>query len=200
MTKRVCQFKITLKDIDPPIWRRILVPEKFNFWELHVAIQDAMGWLNYHLHVFLVRKKDSQALIEIGIPDENLFDDDTAILQCWKVHISEYFQKSGDFCMYEYDFGACWQHEVIFEGFLVRELGQEYPFCIDGERACPPEDCGGVPGYDNLLKIISNPNHEEIIDMISWLGKKFYPEEFDNEKVKFHNPKIRFKRAFPEGY
>lgn len=164
-----------------------------------MAIQDAMGWLDYHLHLFRFREEDSQTFTEIGIPHEYELKGDPEILPCWEEHISEYFKESGDVCMYEYDFGDFWEHEVLFEGFLMREKGQKYPQCIDGEFACPPEDCGGVSGYYNLLEILSNPNHEEFVDMILWLGKKFDPDEFDNEKVKFHNPKSRFKRAFPEG-
>ena len=200
MPKRVCKFKITLNDIKPPIWRRILVPENYTFWDLHVAIQDAMGWDDYHLFLFHVRKKGSKNFIEIGIPDQDRFEDDIEILPCWNEPISDHFQESGDVCIYDYDFGDCWEHKVLFEGFLTRETGQKYPQLIAGKRACPPEDCGGVPGYENLLNIISNPNHEEFVEMILWLGKKFDPDEFDNEKVKFHNPKRRFKTAFPEGY
>ena len=200
MANRVCQFKITLKDIDPPIWRRILVPEKFNFWELHVAIHDAMGWLNYHLHTFYVRSCDSNIFKEINIPSDNEYDADNEFILSWDVQIFRYLRESGDICIYEYDFGACWEHEIIFEGFLMRESGKEYPFCLEGERACPPEDCGGVIGYQLLMEVLSDTSHEEYDEKISWLGKKFDTEEFYPEKVIFHDPKNRFKRACPEGY
>ena len=199
MIKHIYQFKITLKEINPPIWRRILVPENYNFWDLHVAIQDAMGWLDCHLHAFRIRRKHSRTFTEIGIPNEDRFEDEPEILPGWEVPISEYFYDVGDACNYEYDFGDGWAHEVLLEGFLIMEKDQKYPKCIDGKRACPPEDCGGVPGYYNLLEILSDTSNEEYEEMVSWLGEKYEPEKFNTEEVKFDNPKKRWKRAFSEG-
>jgi hypothetical protein len=196
MTDRIYQFKITIKDIAPLIWRRILVPETYNFWDLHVAIQDAMGWLDYHLHVFRIRPKHSHSVAEIGIPDLDGFDDEPAVLAGWETPISRYFNDVGVSAEYEYDFGDSWHHDVILEGILMKEKKQKYPACIAGERACPPEDCGGVSGYHDLLKIISDPDHDEHESMITWLGGKYDPDEFSLSKVKFDNPKKRWRRAF----
>jgi len=198
MANRVYQFKIAMKDITPLIWRRILVPEKYNFWDLHVAIQDAMGWLDYHLHSFRIRQRHSSTFTEIGVPTEDGFADDPEILAGWDVPLADYFYDAGVNADYEYDFGDGWEHEVVLEVILPREKGQRYPQCIDGAQACPPEDCGGVPGYYRLLEVLSDPSDEEYDEMIEWLGKKYDPQEFEPEKVKFDNPKKRWEGAFSE--
>ena len=199
MAVSVFQFKITMKDIDPPIWRRILVPEKYSFWDLHVAIQDAMGWLDYHLHVFRIRPKHKRTVSEIGIPDEDAFEGDPEVLQGWDIPVSRYFQEVGDVAEYEYDFGDGWQHEVLLEGILLKEKKEKYPKCLGGERACPPEDCGGVDGYYHLLEVLSDSANEEYEEMVMWLGKKYDADEFDARRVKFDNPKKRWKNAFSGG-
>ncbi|MBS3780649.1 MAG: plasmid pRiA4b ORF-3 family protein [Desulfovermiculus sp.] len=102
----------------------------------------------------------------------------------------------------DYDFGDSWRHDVLFEGLLVKEKGARYPKCLGGERACPPEDCGGVSGYYELLDILKDPKHEEYEEMISWLKGHFKnyhpydPEVFKPEKVRFSNPTTRWKKAF----
>ncbi|MFH1739682.1 MAG: plasmid pRiA4b ORF-3 family protein [bacterium] len=199
MRDRIHQFKITLREIDPPIWRCILVPEDYNFWDLHVAIQDAMGWLDYHLHAFRIRRKHGHSVAEIGIPVEEQFDDEPEVLAGWEVPVSRYFNDVGVCAEYQYDFGDSWKHDVLLEGILLREKSQKYPQCIDGARACPPEDCGGVSGYCGLLEIIADPDHEEHEDMMTWVGGKYDPEEFSPDKVKFDNPKKRWRHAFSNG-
>ena len=196
MENRVYQFKIQLKEITPAIWRRILVPETYNFWDLHVAIQDSMGWFDCHLHVFRIRTDSSLSFIEIGIPNEDRFEDEPEIIPGWEIPISRYFNDVGVTSEYEYDFGDGWEHDVNLEGILQKEKGTKYPKCIDGSRACPPEDCGGVPGYYYLLEVISNPRHEEYEEMITWLGGKYDPEEFNPDEIKFDNPKKRWEHAF----
>jgi len=198
MVNRVYQFKIQLKEISPLIWRRILVPENYSFWDLHVAIQDSMGWLDYHLHLFRIRRKHAHSITLIGIPDEDRFEDDPEITAGWEVSISDFFYDVGTTFDYEYDFGDSWEHEIIHEGILLKEKGTKYPVCIGAARACPPEDCGGVPGYYRMLDIISDPNHEEYEEMITWLGKKYDPEQFVSSEVKFDNPKKRWRQAFSE--
>jgi hypothetical protein len=198
----IYQFKITLKEIYPPIWRRIQVPANYSFWDLHVAIQDAMGWLDYHLHAFRIRQKYKSRMIEIGIPDDEF--DEVVFLPGWEIPVREYFTEPGDTAEYEYDFGDGWEHEVLLEGILLKEKGTKYPRCIAGERACPPEDCGSVPGYYHLLGIIRDPTHEEYKETIAWLkghAKSYYPyepEEFHPDNVHFDNPKRRWQRAFSE--
>ena len=187
----IYQFKISLKGVEKPIWRRIQVPENYTFWDLHVAIQDSMGWVDYHLHSFTLKNPVTGEKEEIGIPSDDFFDE-MPMLPGWKEKISKWFstnKKAG----YVYDFGDGWSHEVKLEKILPREEKVKYPRCIEGERACPPEDCGGIGGYDNLLEIISNPAHEEYEEMMEWLGGRYDPEAFYPAQVKFDNPKERLK-------
>lgn len=199
MPNKIYQFKISLKDINPLIWRRILVPATYSFWDLHVAIQDSMGWLDYHLHVFRIRKKDSHSDTEIGIPNEDRFEDEQVILPGWHIPIADYFDDVGKSAIYEYDFGDDWIHDVLLEAIMLRESGQKYPQCIDGAQACPPEDCGGTPGYQEMLEVISDPDNEEYDEMMTWLGGSYDPSEFNPAKVKFDNPRKRWNRAFLNG-
>jgi Plasmid pRiA4b ORF-3-like protein len=190
------QFRITLRHIEPRIWRRIEVPASYSFWDLHVAIQDAMGWLDYHLHVFRVRNPETRQDEEIGIPDDDPFEGDPVYLPGWKVPISEYFYLGGTRAEYEYDFGDGWEHDLELEAVGHREAGTKYPRCLAGERACPPEDCGGPPGYERLLGILSNPADEEYDEMSNWVGGPFDAQAFDPERVRFDNPKVRWRKAF----
>ena len=197
---QIYQFKITLCGIQPPIWRRIQVPGNYSFWDLHVAIQDAMGWLDYHLHVFRFEEGHKHKVAQIGIPGDEM-DDDT-FLPGWKIPMRDYFRDPGESAQYVYDFGDGWHHEILLEGVLLVEKGTKYPRCIGGQRACPPEDCGSVPGYYHLLEILQNPKHKEYKDFVYWLqghAKNYHPydpQEFEPEKVHFHNPKKRWKMAF----
>lgn len=183
-------------DISPPIWRRVQVPEKYSFWDLHVAIQDSMGWKDYHLHVFRLKTKHAHKIREIGIPNEDRFEDEPEIQAGWQVAIENVFYEVGLTFEYEYDFGDSWVHEVTHEGILIRESGIKYPHCIDGARACPPEDCGGPPGYENLINVLSNPDHSEFDAIQTWAGDDYDPERFDPTGVKFDNPSIRLRRLF----
>jgi hypothetical protein len=191
---RVYQFKITLKDIAPPIWRRIQVPDIYTFWDLHVAIQDALGWLDYHLHEFEMKSPSKGRKVRIGIPDEDGFD--RSIYPGWKLRISDYFAMDNKKARYLYDFGDGWEHNVVLEKILPRETGKQYPACIDGKRACPPEDCSGAHGYEHLLEVIMDPSHAEYQELIEWLGDDFEPERFQCEEVYFWDPQQRWKIAF----
>ena len=195
----IYQFRVELLDIEPAIWRRIQVPAEYSFWDLHVAIQDAMGWLDYHLHLFRMKKPRGRKVIAIGIPDQD-FDKD--VLPGWRVPISEYFSEPGAAAEYTYDFGDDWHHRILLEGVLLREPSVAYPVCTAGERACPPEDCGSIPGYLRLLEVLSNPDDEEYDDMNAWLeghAKNYFPyrpEHFDPAEVAFWDPAKRWKLAF----
>ncbi|NQE05353.1 hypothetical protein C5S32_05740 [ANME-1 cluster archaeon GoMg1] len=192
---QVYQFEITLEDSKPPIWRRIQVPETYTFWDLHVAIQDVMGWSDYHLHLFEVRDTSTGMKIEIGIPEKE-FGEYGKTLAGWKQKIADYFSMENRTADYVYDFGDSWEHKIQLEKILPREKGVQYPICIKGKRACPPEDCGGIWGYEELLEIIRNPEHEEHEEMLEWVGGEFDPEHFDVEEVRFADPDKRHKMAF----
>jgi hypothetical protein len=171
----VYQFKITLLESQPPIWRRIQV-EDCTLDELHEHIQTAMGWTNSHLHQFEIEGErfGDPELLDDGVGDLDIEDSTTTIL-------SEIVPRSGKRFrfLYEYDFGDGWQHQVLFEGCPEPEKGKKYPLCLEGERACPPEDIGGVGGYEHFLEVIADPQHEEHADMREWIGDKFDAEKFD---------------------
>lgn len=197
-SNRTMVFRVSLLDIKPDIWREIEVPATYSFWDLHVAVQDAMGWLDCHLHMFRVPDPETGEIGEIGIPDEDGFLDGPPTSPGWEIAIADYFIKPGDQASYEYDFGDGWEHQVSLERISESKKGMKYPKCLNGKRACPPEDCGGVWGYEQLLGIISNPEHEEHETMMEWLGGEFDPENFDAESVVFDNPKKRWELAFSE--
>jgi hypothetical protein len=187
------QFKITLNDTKPQIWRRIVVPSTYSFWDLHVAIQDSMGWLDYHLHEFEIINPKTDLKVNIGIPDEEYSD--RKILYDHKEKISGYFNMDNRISIYEYDFGDSWRHTVKLEKILKAIIGEKYPKCVAGKRACPPEDCGGIDGYRNLLKILKNPKNEEYEEMVEWTGGDYDPEEFDPREVIFDDPIERLKKS-----
>lgn len=190
------RFHIQLEGIDPPVWRRIRVPGHYTFWDFHVAIQDAMGWLDYHLHLFHVRNPETGALEQIGIPDDEPFLDESPCLAGWKVPIARYFVKEGDTASYEYDFGDNWGHSVTLEGIDTIRKGERRLACLGGERRCPPEDCGGIHGYAELLEVIADETHPEHELMLQWLGGAYDAEAFSASKVRFDDPKARWQNAF----
>ena len=193
---QVYQFKITLKGTKPPIWRRILVPETYTFWDLHVAIQDAMGWEDYHLHEFTLLSPKTGRKVKIGIPSDEDADFGWKVLADWNQKIAHYFSSDNSKADYVYDFGDGWEHSIKLEKILPRETGVAYPRCIDGRGACPPEDCGGIGGYAEFLEAIGDPANELHEDMLDWVGGSFDPDDFDPNDVEFEDPDSRFKLAF----
>ena len=180
--KNIYQFKISLYDFEPLIWRRIHISETATLWDLHVAIQDAMGWKDCHLHLFSIKRAHARKPTLIGIPGE---DDWGPVLPGWQNNVSAFCSQIGQSMTYEYDFGDGWRHKVLLEGYLIREKNMRYPRCLAGARACPPEDCGGIPGYHRLLTIVSDKRHPEHDEMMTWLGGSFEPDAFSPESVRF---------------
>ena len=172
---KVFQFKITLKGIKPPIWRRIQTSD-CTLDKLHECIQTAMGWTNSHLHLFKIGgviHGDPQLLYDSR-------EDDKPPVNSLRTKLSKIVPKDGKrfTIQYEYDFGDCWEHEILFEGFPPPEKNVRYPLCIEGERACPPEDVGGIPGYEEYLEAMVNPKHKRHKEFLGWRGP-FDPEKFD---------------------
>jgi hypothetical protein len=170
------QLKIELEGIAPPIWRRVLVPGKISLGRLHAVIQMAMGWSDAHLHQFIVdRQIYSDPTLEL-----NEFGDTPEIRNENRYFLKNLAPRAGKVIVYEYDFGDSWTHRIKVEKILELEPpGGSGARCIDGSRACPPEDCGGVWGYENMLEILKDPQHEEHESTIEWLGGDFDPEVFD---------------------
>ena len=163
------QLRISLEEVDPPIWRRLLVPGDLPLASLHDVFQVAMGWTDSHLHAFTVGKNRYGMHFE-DHPAGEL--DETAYTVLAAIGRQRRFR-------YEYDFGDNWQHDVVVEDTSATPIGLTSPVCLDGQRACPPDDCGGSWGYANLLEAIADPKHEEHDELIEWVGGDFDPEEFD---------------------
>jgi hypothetical protein len=174
--KTVYQLKVTLMDIRPPIWRRLLIPANATLADLHDAIQGCMGWQDYHLHQFIVGDE------YYGLPDpeyEGLADmQDESRVSLAKVVAGQGFRFN-----YEYDFGDSWLHEILVEEVQPVDPEVSYPVCIGGRRAGPPEDVGGIGGYQFFLEAIRNPRHPEHEEMLDWVGGSFDPEAFDLEEA-----------------
>jgi len=139
----VLRIRVELNGILPPIWRELLVPAAYSFWDLHVAIQDSMGWLDYHLHEFRFRGPQRGNDVLIGIPSDESWENSPELQPGWEIPVTEYLSQPGDQAEYEYDFGDGWLHAVKLICVEPRLKGTRYPQCVAGERACPPEDCGG---------------------------------------------------------
>jgi len=173
-TERLFQFRITLKEVKPPVWRRIQVKD-CTLDKLHEHIQTSMGWTNSHLHQFKIGDQlygDPMLLYENW--EKMDYDDST------NTKLSDIVPRSETRFRfeYEYDFGDGWEHDVLLEGCLRAEKGARYPICLEGERACPPEDVGGGWGYANYLQAIADPEHERHEELLGWSGP-FDPEAFD---------------------
>ena len=195
MSHEIYQFKITLNDSAPKVWRRILVPTDYTFFDLHVAMQNAMGWTDSHLHAFRFANKENRWwAINIATPSP---DDPFEVVDERQAKIADYFGKTFGQCAYEYDFGDGWEHTVLLEKTLPKKAGEKYPQCVVGKNACPPDDCGGVWGYKGLQEILKNPKHQEHKDMLEWLAvesaDEFNPTHFDPAEVEFEDPKERLK-------
>ncbi len=165
--KNVYQLKISLKYIRPPIWRRVLVPEDITLSDLHLVIQESMGWYNEHLYQFI-----------IGGTYYGEFDE-YDVLDATKVRLRDVVPGEKAKFSYEYDFGDSWMHQITVEKIFPRDPNVLYPRCIGGRRECPPEDVGGVWGYSDLLEILKDPSHPEYEEMLDWVGDDFDPEYFD---------------------
>ncbi|HBA40324.1 MAG TPA: hypothetical protein DCZ05_11435 [Deltaproteobacteria bacterium] len=179
---QIYQLKITLKESRPPIWRRFQVRSDVTLAKLHRIIQEVMGWFDGHLHQLIVGR------IYYGVPDP---DDLSETRDERKVRLDQILSVPGRKIVYEYDFGDGWEREIVLEKILSPDPKTRYPRCLDGARACPPEDCGGIYGYADFLEAIRNPEHEEHEEMLEWIGGEFDPEEFDLEAVNQSLKSIR---------
>jgi hypothetical protein len=192
----VCQFLIVLPSTDPFVWRRIQVPERYSFSDLHVAIQDAMGWKDAHLHEFTIADPRTGHATSVGIPDEEV-PEERPVLAGWEVPIAQYFAFRMGPVRYRYDFGDNWTHVLEFEDLAPAD-GGPYPRCLAGAGACPPEDVGGTHGYMEFLRAIGDSRHPAHDAMREWVGGTFDPHLFDPRSVRFGDPRERWKITFQE--
>jgi hypothetical protein len=186
----IYQIKVTLLGTRPSIWRRLLVPAGLTLGQLHDVLQLAMGWQNCHMHEFRIGQK------RFGTPDPNerLMGMSTTASES-AARLSRVLGKVGAKAVYTYDFGDTWEHEITVEKVLAPEPGRAYPVCIGGKRQGPPEDCGGVYGFYDLLESIGNPDHEQHAETMEWLDEDFDPEAFSVEDVNRRLANLHRRRS-----
>jgi hypothetical protein len=195
-SKKILRLRVELLNIEPTIWRSLEVQESCTFWDLHIALQGAFGWNDSHLHEFRACDSPHEA-VRYGIPldDEGAFK----VLPGWDFRVSDVITTKEPCIEYAYDFGDGWLHRIILEEVNPELQGVSYPRCIDGERATPPDDCGGAEGYKHLLEVLSNRAHPDHSEMREWarsqlgLRSDFNPDEFVASGVRFADPKERLK-------
>jgi hypothetical protein len=173
--RSIYRLRIALRDSQPLIHRTVDVVADTTLHKLHWVVQLAMGWTNSHLHQFIIGNlRYSQPELdegELGTLDERA------------VRLRDVIWEPRSVFVYEYDFGDSWEHDILIEGIFPRRSDERYPRCLDGGRACPPEDCGGIPGYEDLLRAIRDSHHPEHDEYMTWLGGSFDPEKFDLNAV-----------------
>jgi len=176
----IYQLKVTLLDSKPPIWRRLLVSGDTTLPTLHQILQVAMGWEDAHLHQFYVgERRYSMPLEDLEVEDER------------RVKLRDLVLGEGFKFVYEYDFGDSWEHRVLVEKILSPDPTQplpsfvtgKLPICIKGKQACPPEDVGGIWGYDTFLEALKDPSHPDHAMYREWIGGTFDPEAFHLDAV-----------------
>jgi hypothetical protein len=170
------ELKITLRGSKPAIWRRVQVPGSIKLNRLHDVFQVVMGWTDSHLHQFV------DARITYSVPLGNDYSS-AEQLDERRFRLADVAGRKKAPLIYEYDFGDSWTHEVVVEKILSADPKKKYAVCLDGENACPPEDCGGIWGYYRLLGVVNDPEHEEYQETLEWLGDPFDPSHFDLQKI-----------------
>jgi hypothetical protein len=194
--RRTLRFQIELLMMPRPVWRLIEVPDNYTFWDLHVAIQSAMGWEDRHLHMFAIDDPHSGQDLLFGIPDDSDFHGSRQLLPSWVHAVRDYFRPDLPPALYTYDFGDDWEHEVSLAPPGATEGEAAAPLCLGGEGACPPEDCGGPPGYEQLLATLNDPDADDHEDVLAWVGGPFDPDRFDPASVRFADPQRRWQELF----
>lgn len=183
MDAKLYELKVTLRHIQPPIWRIIRVRGDTTLEELHSILQAAMGWSDSHLHEFSVGRKCYSAW---DAEADSECDDEQ------RVRLDEVVKRRGGKILYEYDFGDSWVHEIVVERVLpASERDLPTPVVISGRRSCPPEDCGGVPGYYQLLEALGDPDHPDHETFREWCGEGFDPDRFDVARANTRLRRLR---------
>ncbi len=169
------QLRVTIADIEPPIWRLLVVPLTWDLGKLHLVIQASFNWWDYHLHEFRIgglSYGDATVIDEFSDDDRRSFNES-------EVRLCDFHRQPGSMFIYKYDFGDNWDHLVEIEDFLALDAAPHHATCINGARARPPEDVGGIGGYENLLAVMADPTHEDHRSTKIWVGGHYDPEWFD---------------------
>lgn len=180
----VLQLRITLEDVRPVIWRRLLVPGGVRLNRLHDMFQAAMGWTDSHLHQFRIEGA-RYGMHADDYPEDELDETEATVIGVLG-EVRRFF--------YDYDFGDDWNHEVVVEEVMWAPWALKHAVCLDGQRACPPEDVGGPPGYGEFLGVLADPDHEEYEHYVGWSGGGFDPEEFSVAATNVVLQRLRVRR------
>jgi hypothetical protein len=176
--RRFLMLKVVLKGISPPIWRSFVLPNDLTFADLHEVLQVIMGWEDCHLYEFTVGKRPHARTL--SIVDEEMispFGEDTDDVADFDL---SFFSRKGMKFTYTYDFGDSWEHEITVEDSNYDYSGDQLVFVLSGKRNCPPEDCGGVLGYYNILEALNDPHGDS--EILEWIGNNYDPEKFSLDK------------------
>lgn len=198
MTKQIIELKIELEGIEAKIWRTFQVESDIKFSQLHKIIQKVMGWEDYHMYDFNVGKINIIDSRGSSLGDFSGFGRSKEI-KASKAKLSDFLEKKSQKFSYTYDMGDSWEHKLTVKKiFETEDDDNNYPVVLDGARSCPPEDCGGVWGYQEILELLKNPEHPDYEERITdWLGEDFDPESFNMNEVnkKFKKAKPKAKKA-----
>ena len=188
-------FHIKLIGTDPMVTRTFKVSSESSMYDLHHIIQVVMGWKNYHLYQFEVG--------ELVIADKRLWDEEEMgpITDVKEVSVGEVFTKVGTTAVYEYDFGDGWMHHLELVDRSIHPTQEVLLLVISGENACPPEDCGGIHGYKELLEVLKNPIHPEYRETKVWVGSKFNPTNFSVDACNKELGKLnKYTKEYENGF
>ena len=173
-------YRLVIELLDSDIWRQVEIRGSATLAQLHQVIQDAMPWTHSHLHVFELGD------VRCGVPHpEDPVEDER------RVRLDALLRKVGDQVFYLYDYGDCWEHGIELEAIEDPASGVSYPRCVDGELAAPPDDSGGVCGYEDLLEILADPEHEDYREMRKWVGRGFRPDRFSVAQANRRMARLR---------
>jgi hypothetical protein len=190
--RQIYVLRVSIKESRPPIWRKLSVPGHFSLDDLHIVLQIAFGWENDHMHSFTIGST------EYGMPEAiDMMDvcDDSGIVDENTVRLDGLLAEKQKFT-YLYDFGDSWEHVITVSKVIPVEDGGEppAPLCLGGQRAGPPEDCGGIWRYEEMLEIVKDPAHEQYEETHEWLGDSD-PEYFNPEEVNTRLKQVMIKSS-----
>ncbi|MGW4465421.1 plasmid pRiA4b ORF-3 family protein [Micromonospora sp. NBC_01796] len=171
--RQIFQLKVSLSDVTPVVWRRVLVPGGYTLDRLHRVLQHVMGWQDCHLHSFEIDG------LQYGEPDP---EGELTLRDELDTRLDAVVGKGSRF-RYTYDFGDWWEHDVTVEDAFGADPGERYPICVSGARACPPEDVGGAFGYRTFLVALADPDHPDHESMREWIGRSFDAEAFAADRA-----------------
>jgi hypothetical protein len=182
--KAIFQLKVSLRDIEPPIWRSVQVAEDTKLPRLHRIVQLLFNWEDYHIHDFVVGRR------VYSVPDPDDAFNERKVIDEKPVLLNRIVDRVGDSFEYVYDFGDDWHHDILLEAILLPTPDVFYPRCVAGARNGPPEDVGGPGGYADYLEALADPDHEEHENMLAWRGA------FDPEAFSIETTNASLKRTF----